>query len=270
MHRRPPAATPPFPAFDLPVSRPGRTGHSRPRRVALLALAAAFAAFSTPAATKPAIPRAAKTSAFAPLFPADGPPAGWLVRSWNDVSFPAQPNALWNVSEGVLKGSVPRGTWLVSPREYTDFVLEFEFRLGERGQGGVGLRFPMRGDPAVEGLEVQMVDPRFYGTNYTGRPWEYTGALYKAVAPTTDAYKPLEWNRYTIQCRGNQVTVTLNGKKVIDVDLSKPTEEAVPGKPLAERPARGRIGFQEVSRGTAQVEIRNARIREWSNPAEAP
>ncbi len=206
----------------------------------------------------------AKGADFVPLFPDDGGPLAWMVRSWNDVSHPAPPSARWVVAEGVLRGSVPRGTWLVSPREYGDFRLEFEFRLGERGQGGVGLRFPLRGDPAAEGLQIQMVDPRHFGTNIAAKPWEATGALYRAVAPSADAYRPLEWNRYSIECRGNRLKVVLNGKKVIDLDLSEPTDSPEPaqGKPLVERPTRGRIGFLEVSRGSGQVEIRNARIRD--------
>ncbi|MGE3312830.1 MAG: DUF1080 domain-containing protein [Limisphaerales bacterium] len=202
-----------------------------------------------------------------PLFPDQGAPLGWLVRSWNDVSHPAPPSAHWVVTDGILRGSVPRGTWLVSPREYGDFRLEFEFRLGERGQGGVGLRMPLRGDPATEGLQIQMVDPRHFSTNLTAKPWEKTGALYRAVAPSAEAYRPLEWNRYSIECVGHQLKVVLNGKKVIDMDLSKSPEDSEParGKPLAERPTRGRIGFLEVSRGTGQLEIRNARIRELNS-----
>ena len=121
----------------------------------------------------------------------------------------------------------------------------------------------MRGDPAAEGLVIPMVDPRYYPTNHTPQPRDTTGALLGAVAPSADAYLPLQWNRYSIRCQGSRVSVTLNGKQVVDLDLSKPTDDPEParGKPLAERPVRGRIGFLEVSRGSARVELRNARIR---------
>lgn len=247
----------------LAHSHPARIGRIASCLLATLAWGITATTTTAAAASNPSAP-----APLAPLFPTDGVPAGWTARSWNDVSFPAPPSANWLVSEGVLKGSVPRGTWLVSPREYGDFVLEFEFRLGERGQGGVGLRFPMRGDPSAEGLEIQMVDPRYFPTNLTVQPWETTGALYKAVAPSANAYKPLEWNHYSIVCQASRISVTLNGTKVIDVDLSQPTDspEPVRGKPLVERPVRGRIGFLEASRGASQVEIRNARIRELTGP----
>src|SRR6476646_953371 len=58
----------------------------------------------------------------------------------------------WTVKDGILtsQSSQQRGTWLVSEKEYGDFVLEFDVRLGERGNSGVALRAPMRGDPAFD------------------------------------------------------------------------------------------------------------------------
>jgi hypothetical protein len=46
----------------------------------------------------------------------------------------------------------PRGTWLMSEKEYGDFVPGFEFKLGEMGNSGCALRAPMRGDPAFDGM----------------------------------------------------------------------------------------------------------------------
>lgn len=196
-----------------------------------------------------------------PLFPNPGAPAGWVVRSWNDVTQPAPPEALWEVVDGVLLGSRPRGTWLVSEREYGDFVLEFEFRLGERGQSGVGLRFPIQGDPAVEGLEIQLVDPRYFGTNTPTPPRDGSGAVYQAVAPATQRYRPNAWNSCRIACQGAQVSVTLNGQEVNRLNLDEQEAPLDRGQPLSRRPRRGHLGFQEVSRGTGVVEIRGARIQ---------
>jgi hypothetical protein len=270
-HTMPPVAT--MPAI-LPLQPRGSLNRpSTPSRLAtlasLLALGLAFADLpSLLAADRPAQANPSTRSSL--LFPTDGIPPNWLVRSWNDVTLPAPTSANWRVSDGVLQGSVPRGTWLLSPGEYGDFVLEFEARVGERGRGGVGLRLPLRGNPAAEAFELPIVDPQYFGTNYTPQPWENNGALYQAVAPTSNPFKPLEWNRYRIECRGPRITVTLNGTRVIDVPLTQPnpdqntdtTPSPVRGKALADRPLRGRIGFLEVSRGTAKVEFRDAKIRE--------
>lgn len=195
-----------------------------------------------------------------PLFPPNGVPIGWTVRNWNDVSQPAAPNAQWMVRDAVLLGSEPRGTWLVSDRDYGDFVLEFEFRLPRRGNGGVGFRFPPTGDPAVEGFELQLVDPRYYGTNAVPSAAELTGSLYKSVAPSKSQFKPDDWNQCRITCQGPKIEVRINGQTVQDLNLDQQTSPTGGGKPLAERPRRGRLGFQEVSRAGGQIQIRHARI----------
>src|SRR5262245_2325086 len=96
------------------------------------------------------LPAADTPAGFVPLFPRDGIPAGWTVRAWNDVSKPGPTNSVWLVTNGVLQGGQPRGSWLMSEREYENFTLEFEFKLGETGNSGLALRAPMSGDPAFD------------------------------------------------------------------------------------------------------------------------
>jgi hypothetical protein len=203
---------------------------------------------------------------FAPLFPEAGVPKGWDVRAWDDVSKPPEKEAVWRVdNDGVLHGAEPRLSWLVSKELYSDFVLDFEWKLPERGNSGCGLRFPDKGDPAFDGLEVQMVDER-YNEGKDG-PDKLTGALYKAIAPKKQVYKPTEWNHYTITAKGPRITVVLNGETIQDVNLDEQKEgikrhDDSPAPPLKDRPRKGHIGFQELSRGGdgAHVMIRNARI----------
>jgi hypothetical protein len=53
-----------------------------------------------------------------PLFTEDGVPKGWMVRAWDDVRNPAKGNPAWKVEKGVLTGGEPRGSWLLSEKEY--------------------------------------------------------------------------------------------------------------------------------------------------------
>src|SRR5688572_29372401 len=53
---------------------------------------------------------------FKPLFPADGVPAGWLVRDWADVSKPAAGAPAWTVKDGTLTSSGDRGCWFLSEK----------------------------------------------------------------------------------------------------------------------------------------------------------
>jgi hypothetical protein len=201
---------------------------------------------------------------FVNLFSSDGVPEGWIVRAWNDVRNPAAGNPVWRVQDGVLTGGEPRGSWLLSEKEYGDFILEFEFKLGERGNSGCALRAPLYGDPAFDGIELQMADFRY---NTEAKDSELTGGLYRAVAPAKQVYRPTEWNRYRIECRGPRVKVELNGESILDVNLEDYTEtvkrhDNSDAPPLKDRPRRGRIGFQELSRDGSHAAIRNARIQE--------
>lgn len=201
---------------------------------------------------------------FVPLFAEPGVPKGWTARAWDDVANPAPDGATWKVdADGVLHGSDPRGTWLVSDQQYGDFELAFEFKLPPQGNSGCGLRFPAKGDPAFDGLELQMCDPRYHGDHVVGAD-ELTGALYQAITPRATPFKPEEWNAYHIKCQGPNVHVTLNGEVIIDVNLDELDRPLKRGEPLNARPRFGHIGFQELSRGGGpedHVRIRNARIK---------
>ncbi len=206
---------------------------------------------------------AADSEGFEPLFQKDGVPEGWVVTMWNDLSKPAPSNAVWVVKNGVLFGSKERGTWLVSKREYSDFELIYDFKLGEMGNSGCALRAPMKGDPAFEGMELQMADLRY---NPQAKDSELTGGIYRAIAPKKQVYKPTEWNTYRITLKGNHLKVILNNEVIHDLDLSeqnqvvKRHDDSI-APPVKDRPKRGHIGFQELSRDGSQVQIKNAKIK---------
>jgi hypothetical protein len=200
---------------------------------------------------------------FVPLFTEEGVPKGWIVRAWDDVSNPAQGNPVWKVEKGVLQGGEPRGSWLLSEKEYGDIELEFEFKLGETGNSGCALRVPLHGDPAFDGMELQMADFRY---NPQAKDSELTGGIYRAIAPIKQLYKPGEWNKYHVLLKGSRLKVELNGETIQDVNLDEQNQDvkrhngsAAP--PVKDRPRKGHIGFQELSRGAEHVQIRNARLK---------
>jgi hypothetical protein len=201
-----------------------------------------------------------------PLFAENDPLRNWRVTDWSDLAKKPPAEARWGWSDGVLSGSQPRGTWLVSPQEYADLYLEFDWRLPERGNSGLALRTPPAGDPAFDGLELQMVDPRYFPSDAPPQPSELTGALYRASAPREQVYRADQWNHYEVTLRGSQVLVILNGVTIQDLNLDEQTSrplrhDGTQAPPLKDRPRRGHIGFQELSRGGGQVEIKNARLR---------
>lgn len=199
---------------------------------------------------------------FVNLFPENGVPKGWVVRQWNDVSKEVPKDVVWTVKDGVLHSGETRGNWLMSEKEYEDFILEFEVKLTERGNSGVALRSPMKGDPAFDGMELQLADKRY---NPEAKDSELTGGIYRAIAPSKQVYKPTEWNRVRIELKGVHLKVTLNDELIQDVDLDKYADkikrhDGSDAPPIKDRPRMGHIGFQHLSRDNEPVLIRKARI----------
>lgn len=235
----------------------------------------------TAESTPPAEPR------FESLFTRPGVVSqGWVVRDWVDTSKPPKWPVVWEVdADGVLHGTGRYspgttgdrwiGTWLMSEREYEDFILELEFNFkngGKSGNGGVALRAPLHGDPAYDGLELQITDPRYeYSYFPKATAEQLSGALYLVSAAKEQAYVPGEWNHYRIEMRGPRVRVWLNKRLVQDVDLdtlTKPAkrhgegQELLDAKPGAQRPRRGHIGLQDLSESGETLLFRNVRIAE--------
>jgi Domain of Unknown Function (DUF1080) len=217
-----------------------------------------FAILTIPLVTR------ADEDGFVKLFAEDGVPKGWVVTEWSDLAKPAPKEVRWAVKDGVLTGGKQRGTWLISEKEYSDFVLECEIKLTERGNSGIALRTPMKGDPAFDGMELQCADLRY---NTQAKDSELTGGIYRAIAPTKQVYKPTEWNTFRIELKGDHLKATINGELVQDIDLAKfdqpvKRHDGTDAPPVKDRPRKGHIGFQHLSRNNEPVLIRGVRIKE--------
>jgi hypothetical protein len=207
---------------------------------------------------------AADDDGFSPLFPDDGIPKGWVVTTWNDLSKKADAGNVWEVKDGVLHSGKSRGTWLVSEQEYADLEIKYEFKLTEVGNSGLALRAPLKGDPAFDGMELQMADFRY---NTSAKDSELTAGIYRAIAPTKQVYKPTEWNSMHVTLRGNRLKAVLNGETIQDVNLDDykypvKRHDGSDAPPIKDRPRKGHIGFQHLSKNNEPVMIRGARIKE--------
>jgi len=100
----------------------------------------------------------------------------------------------------------------------------------------------------------------------------HCGAIFGHLAPTKSVVKkPGEWNRFTINCLGQKITVVLNGERVTEMDMSRwtsaktnPDGSEIPAwlsRPFAELATKGRIGFQGKHAG-APIFFRNIKIKE--------
>ena len=196
---------------------------------------------------------------FAPLFPGDSL-KGFKVSDWSNVATPQKVEGTpWRMENGILYGLNKR-TWIRSTKKYSDFVLKLDTKITRGSNGGIGLRFPPQGDPAYTAMEIQVVDDRVY---YGGsaRTEQCTGSIYDEIAPSKVATNPVgQWNSWLITARGSQITIVLNGEKIIDVDLSRETKaRQQKAPPLAKRPLKGHIGFQNLN---GNITLRNIMIKE--------
>jgi HEAT repeat protein len=175
------------------------------------------------------------------------------LRGWQQIGG-EQKN--WHVDEDILFTQGKGGGWLATSFEFGDFVLDLEFRVPEGGNSGVFLRAPLQGNPAYQGLEIQVLDD--YAEKYAQlKPWQYTGSIYATVAPRSRQSKFAgEWQRMRISCQGSVVDVWLNGKEIVHADLLD-YGHLLPDHPGLKRRS-GHIGLQ--NHGT-RVDYRNIFLR---------
>ncbi len=169
--------------------------------------------------------------------------AGWEVQHGRLSAWKANGELLSCVGSG--------GGWLRTAKLYSDFVLRLEYRIPKDGNSGVGLRFPPKGDPAHEGMEIQILDDQadVYQKMHLV-PAQHTGGIYyQAPAKQGVAKPPGEWNRYQITCLGPHVIIELNGQVVNDVMVDEFKKGAGGHKALAERPQVGYVGLQSHESG---------------------
>ncbi|WP_425618180.1 DUF1080 domain-containing protein [Anatilimnocola sp. NA78] len=120
---------------------------------------------------------------------------------------------------------------LYTDKEYGDFVLKLEFKLTPGANNGIGIRTPMKGDPAYVGMELQVLDDT--SDKYKSlAPYQYHGSIYGVVAVKKGHQKPVgEWNTQEITVKGKHVKIVLNGETIVDADIEKAsTPKTLDGK----------------------------------------
>lgn len=159
---------------------------------------------------------------------------GWKAfgRAMKDgPTRPIDPKETWTVVDGVLKCTGKPTGYLVTEKEYENYVLKLKWRYPkELKAGNSGVLIHCQGEDKVwpVSIEAQLRSGR------AGDIWLQTAAEVKLTVdparrdkadktsrhiwrdPKDDAVeKPFgEWNEYEITCKGGDVVVVVNGKKV--------------------------------------------------------
>ena len=155
------------------------------------------------------------------------------------------------------------GSYAWTEEQFGDFMLEFEFKIPEKGNSGVFFRTANIADPVQTGIEFQVYDT--YGQEPPGR--NHCGAIYDCQAPMVQAVRePGQWNHAVLICRGPWIDAYMNGHQIIQMNLDQWTEpnknpDGSPNKygtAYKDMPRVGHIGLQDHGN---PIWYRNIRIK---------
>lgn len=163
------------------------------------------------------------------------------------------------VKDGIIVCPKEGGGNLYTEAEYANFVLRFEFKLSPGGNNGIGIRSPLTGDAAYQGMEIQILDhddPQYKGWL---KPAQHHGSIYDVVPAKTGFLKPVgEWNSEEITANGRKITIKLNGTTIVDANLDDVKDPEVLKKHPGLARSTGHIGL--LGHGSL-VEFRNLRVK---------
>ncbi|MFQ3550106.1 MAG: DUF1080 domain-containing protein [Armatimonadota bacterium] len=180
----------------------------------------------------------------------------WQIAKPNDKS--------WKVVNRTIYTDGTGSGYLYTKQQYSNFELKFDFKISKGGNSGVFFRVADIKDIVGTGIEMQIFDS--YGREKLSK--HDCGAIYDILEPSENACKPaLEWNSAAIRAQNNFITVIMNDKKIITMDLNKWTEagknpDGTPNKfPRAykDMPRKGYIALQNHG---SEVWYKNIRIKE--------
>ena len=157
--------------------------------------------------------------------------AGWQA-------FPPGHLTNWVVKDGALTALFGASD-LVSEKKFANFVLDAEYRIEPHTNSGIALRGR---------YEVQIADDADRPSSIRG-----TGAILGRIAPSLNAEKSAgEWQMLAVRLVGRDVTVVLNGIRVINrqtidgpTSIALDTSEGEPG-PILLQGSRGAVEFRRI------------------------
>ena len=192
---------------------------------------------------------------------------GTTTNGWH--SYRSNNAGVWHVVDGSLQPD-PAATSgqadLVTDKEYTNFELKLDWKIPVGGNSGV--IFSVHEDSTysatyLTGMEMQVLDDIKAEDNKKAN--HLAGSLYDMIAPSHPAKPAGEWNSIIIRKLNGHVTLFLNGKQVVEVQIGSPEWNAAlqnskfkNWKGFAQYPT-GRIALQYHG---AAVAFRNIRIKE--------
>jgi hypothetical protein len=210
------------------------------------------------------VPAAADEEGFKPLF--DGKTLDGFEQHGG--------KAKYTVENGEIVGrSVPntQNSFLCTQKEYGDFILEVEWKVDPKLNSGVQVRSQYYKEPTeidIGGKKYKFAADRVHGYQVEidpdverGRLW--SGGIYdegrrgwladlKDNPAASKAFKPNDWNKFRIECKGDSIKTWINGVAAADL------KDNLTPKGLIALQVHG-VGAREEP---MEVRWRNIRIKE--------
>ncbi len=126
----------------------------------------------------------------------------------------------------------PEGKNLITEQTFSNYILDFEFKLAPGGHSGLGIHYPGTGDGAYTGMEIQILDNSSTQDKDLNAA-QFNGSIYKLAPAKNSGLKPIgEWNHERVSVLGSAIIVELNGEIVLrtnldDLSISNPRHEGV-------------------------------------------
>jgi hypothetical protein len=148
--------------------------------------------------------------------------------------------ARYRIEDGQIIGSSLPNTpnsFLCTTRNFTNFVLELEFKVDQGLNSGVQVRSHSYDQPTEfewKGKQIKVAPGRVHGLQIeidtSSRAW--TGGVYEEGArgwlndlennqSARDAFRQEEWNKFSIECRGDSIKTWINGIPAADLKDSR-------------------------------------------------
>lgn len=195
--------------------------------------------------------------------------SGWEPLFGTDLAEADYNPEVWSIKDGVISATKDESIWTKQPYENFELMLDYKNDTGTNS--GVVIYCTDKKDWIPNAVEIQIADD--FDKEGVRRPASIgsNASVYGHLAPTKSNVNPAgEWNTMIVRCEGQKLTVTNNGEKVTEMDMSKwtsgthnPDGSEIPSwlpKPYAELPTKGYIGFQG-KHGQSNIYFRNIKIR---------
>jgi hypothetical protein len=222
---------------------------------------------------------------------ADKPAGAWTsifngtdLTGWTVKCKPTDRNStFWKVVGGVIvadsmSAPKPDYVWLMTDREYGDFVLRLQFQAFRDSPGNSGVQIRSRYDDEAGWLDGPQIDIHPPGPWRTGMIWDETRGVQHWLYPAVPKGQwvnesmanpdlkfhfnddPVAWNDLEITARGTRIQVILNGVILTDYDGAGVLDDAIHRE--RRTGTKGHIALQIHSGDQLRIRFRDLRIKE--------